>query len=132
MPMLAAQLLADGHDSPALRQAAALASGDHPATIRRTLEQALADLGAWVPDRAAAEQSAARSLARALLDGSLSATDSARQVRRVREFDDVIYPVLPPDVEEFVLMCWLHGSEEYERNGGDDRLQSAARALANS
>lgn len=29
-------------------------------------------------------------------------------------------------------MCWLHGGDEYEPNGGDDRLQSAAGALAKS
>lgn len=96
MPMLAAQLLAAGHDSPALRQAAALTSGDHPATVRSTFEQALVELGVRIPDRVAAEQAAAASLARALLDGRLSATDCARQVRRMWDLDEVIYAVLPP------------------------------------
>jgi hypothetical protein len=31
---------------------------------------------------------------------------------------------------ELVLMCWLHGGEEYDLNGGDERLLAAARALA--
>jgi hypothetical protein len=56
MPVLAAQLLAEGHDSPALRHAAALAAGDDLATIRSVFEQALAELGIWIPDRAAAER----------------------------------------------------------------------------
>lgn len=29
-----------------------------------------------------------------------------------------------------LLMCWLHGGEEYDANGGDERLLAAARALA--
>jgi hypothetical protein len=70
MPVLAARLLAEGHDSSALRDAAALAPGDDPGTIRDLLRQALAELGVWIPDRAAAEQAAAVSLARALLDAS--------------------------------------------------------------
>jgi len=132
MPVLAARLLAEGHDSPALRHAAALAAGDDPATIRSVFEQALAELGIWIPDRAAAEQAAAASPARALLEGKLSTAECARKVRRIWDFDDVIYPVLPPSVEELVLMCWLHGGEEYDTNGGDKRLLAAARALARS
>jgi hypothetical protein len=42
----------------------------------------------------------------------------------------VIYPALPPSIEELVLMCWLHGDDEYDVNGGDQRLLAAARALA--
>jgi hypothetical protein len=41
MPVLAAQLLTEGHDSPAIRHAAALAACDDPATIRSVFEQAL-------------------------------------------------------------------------------------------
>jgi hypothetical protein len=48
------------------------------------------------------------------------------------DFDEVIYAVLPPGLRESGIMCWLHGWDEYESNGGDDRLQSAARSLANN
>jgi len=71
MPMLAAQMLAEGHDAPALRRA----------------------LGTW-------------------------------------DFDDVIYPGLPGDLKDLVLMCHLLGTEHYAPNGGDERLLAAARALA--
>lgn len=130
MPVLAAQLLAEGHDSPALREAATLGPGDDAETIRGLFQQALAQLGVWIPDRAAAEHAAAVSLARALLDSELSTAECARQVRRIWDFDDVIYPVLPPSTEELVFMCWLHGDDEYDANGGDQRLLTAARMLA--
>ncbi len=42
----------------------------------------------------------------------------------------VIYPGLPGDLEELVLMCWLHGGEEYEVSGGGERLLAATRVLA--
>lgn len=106
--------------------------GDDPVSIRLAFEQALAELGVWIPDRNAAEQAAAASLARRLLDGDLSAADCALRVRSIWEFDYVIFPVLPPGVEELVVMCWLHGGEEYDVNGGDERLMAAARVLARS
>jgi len=50
MPMIAAQLLADGDDSPAARAAA---HGD-PHNIRSVFREALVEADAWVPGRAAA------------------------------------------------------------------------------
>jgi len=130
MPALAALLLAGGHDTPALRRAAGLARDDDPRDIREEFGRALAELGAWLPDRSAAELAAAISLARQFLSGALPMAECAARVRDIWEFDYIIYPVLPGDLEELVLMCWLLGGDEYEANGGDERLLAAARALA--
>jgi hypothetical protein len=52
MPMLAARMLAEGHDTPALRWAAGCSRRDGPRDIREEFGQALDELGAWRPDRA--------------------------------------------------------------------------------
>lgn len=52
--------------------------------------------------------------------------DLARQVRGIWDFDDVIYPVLPPIVEGFVLMFWLHDSNEHDVNGRNQCLTAMA------
>src|SRR5215469_3681254 len=113
MPMLAARMLAAGHDTPALRRAAGFARDDDPRDIREEFQRALVELGAWMADRAAAELVAGISLARELLSGGLPIAECARRACGIWEFDEVIYPVLPGDLEELVLMCWLYGGEEY-------------------
>src|ERR1035441_6908799 len=55
---------------------------------------------------------------------------SASAATGARDFDDVLYPALPADLEELVVMSWLQGGEEYEPNGRDQRLLAVARALA--
>jgi hypothetical protein len=55
---------------------------------------------------------------------------SASAATGARDFDDVLYPALPADLEEPVVMSWLQGGEEYEPNGRDQRLLAVARALA--
>jgi len=47
--MLAAQMLAEGHDAPALRRAAGYSRRDDPRDIRQEFGQALEELGAWLP-----------------------------------------------------------------------------------
>lgn len=130
MPMLAARMLAEGHDTPALRRVAGLGRGDAPPDIREEFGRALAELGVWIPDRGAAELAVGISLARELLNGGLSIAECSARACSVWDFDDVIYPHLPDDLEELVLMCWLYSGEEYDVNGGDKRLLAAARALA--
>jgi hypothetical protein len=73
---------------------------------------------------------AGRSLARGLVAGRLRIAECADRVRQIWDFDDVLYPALPADLEELVVMSWLQGGEEYEPNGRDQRLLAAARALA--
>jgi len=130
MPMLAAQMLAEGHDAPALRRAAGYSRRDDPRDIRQEFGQALEELGAWLPDRGAAELAAGISLACALLSGALTVAECSRRALGTWDFDDVIYPGLPGDLKDLVLMCHLLGTEHYAPNGGDERLLAAARALA--
>jgi hypothetical protein len=130
MPMLAAQMLAEGHDAPALRRAAGYSRRDDPRDIRQEFGQALEELGAWLPDCGAAELAAGMCLAHALLSGALTVVECSRRALGTWDFDDVIYPGLPGDLKDLVLMCHLLGTEHYAPNGGDERLLAAARALA--
>ena len=82
------------------------------------------------PDRGAAELAAGMCLAHALLSGALTVAECSRWALGTWDFDDVIYPGLPGDLKDLVLMCHLLGTEHYAPNGGDERLLAAARALA--
>jgi hypothetical protein len=130
MPGLAARMLAQGHDTPALRRAAGRAGDDDPGDVREEFGHALAELGVRIPGRTAAELADGIFLTRALLSGGLSIAECSGRVCGIWDSGDVIYPGLRGDLEELVLMCWLHGGEEYGVNGGDERLLAAARALA--
>jgi hypothetical protein len=131
MPMIAAQLLADGYDSPALRHVAGLGAHDDSRDIRSAFQQALAELDAWLPDRTAAYERLGRLLAAAVLSGEVGIGECAERVRGVVEFDEVIYHALPAKLEGFVRMCWLRGSgQTYEENGGDRHLIATAAALS--
>jgi hypothetical protein len=54
MPVIAAQLLASGCDSPAVRVAAGLAAHGDPRSIGSASLGALVGAGGWIPGRAAA------------------------------------------------------------------------------
>lgn len=81
------------------------------------------------PRPRAAELAAGISLARAVLSGALTIAGCSRRALGIWDFDDVIYPGLPGDLKDLVLMCFLHGTEHYAPSGGDERLLAAARAL---
>lgn len=98
--MLAAQMLAEGHDAPALRRAAGYSRRDDPRDIRQEFGQALEELGAWLPDRGAAELAAGMCLAHALLSGALTVAECSRRALGTWDFDDVIYPGLPGDLKD--------------------------------
>jgi hypothetical protein len=130
MPALAARLLAGGHDTPALRQAAALTASADPRDIRDAFRAALAELGSWVPDYLTAQLRASSRAAGDLLAGRASIEECARRIREVCEFDEVISRALPADLDELALLSWLLPGAEYDAGGGDDRLLRAARAVA--
>lgn len=130
MPMLAAQMLAEGHDTPALRQTAGYTRHDDPRDIREEFGRALDELGTWLPGRAAAELAAGTCLARALLSGTLTIAECSRRASGLWGFREVISGGLPDHLKDLVLMCFLHDTEHYDANGGDERLLAAARALA--
>jgi hypothetical protein len=64
-----------------------------------------------------------------VLSGALTIAGCSRRALGIWDFDDVIYPGLPGDLKDLVLMCFLHGTEHYAPSGGDERLLAAARAL---
>ena len=131
MPMIAAVLLSDGYDSPALREVAGLGRHDDPRDVRSAFQQALIELNAWFPDRIAAYARIGRSVASAVLSSDASTGACTRRICEVIELDEVIYHALPPTLEDFARMCWLYGSGDlYEENGGDRRLIETAAALA--
>jgi hypothetical protein len=130
MPMLAARLLAGGHDAPALRRAAALGAQEDPRDIRDAFRAALEELGGWVPDLLTAQLRACASAARDLLAGRIPIEECARRIRDACPFDDVLHQALPADLDELALLSWLRPGGEYDANGGDEGLLSAARAVA--
>jgi hypothetical protein len=132
MPMIAAHLLADGYDTPSLREAAGFGANDDPRDIRDAFRQALAELGVWLPDRTTAYAQLSRGLAAAVISGEISVDECARRLCASVELDEVIYHALPATAETFARMCWLHGSELYDDNGGEQQLLAAAAALAAS
>ena len=73
--------------------------------IRSAFQQALTELGAWIPDRTAAYTRVGRATAAALVSGQLTGDECAARICEVIEFDEVIYHVLPPRLDRFVLMC---------------------------
>jgi hypothetical protein len=77
-----------------------------------------------------AEVRAARSLCKDALMGQLPIEALVQEVRDLWEFDTLIYRYLPDDAQDLASMCWVYGDEEYERNGGDDRLNRAIAVMA--
>ena len=121
--MLAARMLAEGQDTPALRRAAGYSRRDDPRDIREEFGQALDELGTRLPDRSAAELAAGTSLARALLSGALTIAACSRRVLGTWDLDDVIYPGLAGDLKDLVLMCYM--SRDF-REGMDAFLNKRA------
>ncbi|MQY15587.1 hypothetical protein SRB5_57710 [Streptomyces sp. RB5] len=70
LPMLAAQALADGIDTPALAELAACSRHDVPADLRDLFLQALHELSVPVPDRETAGLRRMNGTAEALLNGT--------------------------------------------------------------
>ncbi|MET8452350.1 hypothetical protein [Streptomyces sp. NPDC005209] len=77
LPMLAAHALADGRDSPALRELAGLPRRSDEAEIRELYVRALHELGIPLPDEETAGRCLLVSLAFGLAHGELSPEDVA-------------------------------------------------------
>jgi hypothetical protein len=119
MPGTAARLLAAGYDTPALRRAAGHGRHDDPRDIRDEFRDALIELGAWLADDMSARKRATVLAARDVRAGRISPAGCAGRVRRLWNFDDVVYGVVPAELREFVRVCLLHGEGCWE----DDDLQ---------
>lgn len=120
--------LADGHDSPAIRELAGL-DLDGCANLydaERLFARALVELGVDRPDVAKCASARVRELARAVLDGTVSAKEALDRVH-----GEVISPLDHPG--EFAAWCYIWEGNEPDLSGplkGD--LAGAVRRLAAS
>ncbi|MGR7001552.1 hypothetical protein ACU686_31715 [Yinghuangia aomiensis] len=72
LPMIAAQALVDGEDSPSLRELAGLSRGSDPREISDLIARTFTDLGRTLPVGSVAERHLLRLLAAGLLAGTVS------------------------------------------------------------
>ena len=123
MPLLAAEWVAAGLDGPAVVRAASCSRLDDPRDVRDAFVEALKELGHWYVSMEAAQVPFVKLCARAIARSEAELAAVARRVRDTFEFDVVTYDGLPQPYLDIVAMCWLFGSEEFERNGGMARLR---------
>jgi hypothetical protein len=77
LPMIAAEALAAGLDTPTLCELAGWPRNADPHDIRDAFEQALAESGLELPDRGLARRHALRRLAARLIDGEIAPAELA-------------------------------------------------------
>ncbi|MGW4648209.1 hypothetical protein [Kitasatospora sp. NPDC004289] len=77
LPTAAAELLAGGHDSPALRDLAGRSRHEDTSELKRLLQEALGELSVPVPDSDTAERCLLHHLAARLTAGDISPKDVA-------------------------------------------------------
>jgi hypothetical protein len=129
MPSLAADMLVEGYDSPALRELAGLSPRDDPRDIRNAFQQALVELNVWLPDGLSAQRHATALIARDLTTGRLTADQAESRICRVWTFNEWAYDELT-DLEQFVSLCWLRVNDRYAERGGDGGMIAAAARVA--
>lgn len=77
LPMIAAEALAAGLDTPTLCELAGWPRDADPRDIRGAFEQALSESGIGLPDRGLARRHALRRMAARLIDGEIAPADLA-------------------------------------------------------
>ncbi|MFE8015135.1 hypothetical protein ACFU3O_20645 [Streptomyces antibioticus] len=80
LPMVAAHLLAAGHDSPSLRDLAGRSRHEHPADIRELFGHTMEELGIQIPEYETAERCLLHHMATQLSAGVLSPKEAAARV----------------------------------------------------
>ncbi len=128
--MLAAQVLAEGFDTPALRQAAGCSRRDDPRDARAGFGRARTRNSAPGCPPGGCRAGAGR----VRRPGTARRCGVRRRVPpgglEAGHLDDAIYPGLPDGRRDLVLMCFPLGTGRYAESGGEERLPPAARALA--
>ena len=99
---VAAELLADGHDSPALREIAALPRGD-AVRERELFADGLRQLGVFIDGPRAARDLQMRRWACQALNGTMARAELVRRVRGLLDFDDL----MPGAIRALGIIC--HG-----------------------
>ena len=124
LPMLAAHALADGLDSPALRELAGLPRRGDESEIRELFVQTLHELGIPLPDEETAGRRLLVSLAFGLADGELSPQDVAGRLSMTvaaRTEEETRFLSVAAEYSE-----WL-GPDQLP--GWEDELRTAAHSL---
>lgn len=116
LPMVAAQLLAEGYDSLALREAAGMPVDDVVA-LREVFAEALRQLNVFVEDVRQAQVRQIQRWARDVLAGTLTRNDFVALIHGLWEFDEVAFDDgLPAAVRELALICHV----DEGRTSGDE------------
>jgi hypothetical protein len=80
LPMVAAHLLAAGHDSPSLRDLAGRSRHEHPAETHQLFGHAMEELGFQIPDHETAERCLLHHMAAQLSADAMSPAEAAARV----------------------------------------------------
>ena len=105
LPAVAAELLADGYDSPALRETAGMPPGD-VVCVREVFVRALREMGVHVDSREDAQVRQLRPWVRQTLDGSLTRAELSARVGRIWRIRDLVdHDRFPAAVVNLVLAC---------------------------
>ncbi|MFE0364709.1 hypothetical protein [Streptomyces griseoaurantiacus] len=130
LPMIAAEALAAGLDTPALCELAGWPRRADPRDLRDAFEQALAESGIELPDRDVARRHALRRLAPRLLDGEITPADLARddwwETETETTAERAFVALLPP------CECCVEYTLGLARSAWVAQLRIAAQALTSS
>ncbi|MFJ2239261.1 hypothetical protein [Streptomyces sp. NPDC087859] len=128
LPMIAAQALAVGVDTPALCELAGLPRHADPRDIRDTFEHALSELGIALPDSSLAQRYALRRLATRFTVGQTTlaelASDEWSDIEVETAEEQAFLALLPP------CACCTAYTLGLEETAWEAQLRIAARVLA--
>ena len=128
LPMIAAQALAVGLDTPALCELAGLPRHADPRDIRDTFEHALSELGIALPDSSLAQRYALRRLATRFTVGQTTlaglASDEWSDIEVETAEEQAFLALLPP------CACCTEYTLGLEETAWEAQLRIAARVLA--
>jgi hypothetical protein len=128
LPMVAANLLAAGHDSPSLRDLAGRSRREHPAEIRRLFGHTMEELGIQIPDYETAQRCFLHHLATELSAGAVSPKEAAARV-----WQQEIETLTDPE-REFVAAVGLEYHLDFmspeEVRAWENAVRLAAKTLA--
>ncbi|MFC9328045.1 hypothetical protein [Kitasatospora sp. NPDC057015] len=130
LPMIAAEALAAGLDTPTLCELAGLPRTADPHDVREAFRQALAESGIEPPDPALARRHALSRLAARLVDGEIAPTDLATDdwwETEVETAEERAFVLLIPQCD-----CCLDYTLGVDRRTWAAQLRTAALALTAS
>ena len=125
MPLVTAQWLARGLETPATLRCASMHGNEHPQEIREEFEAAIGELGSTHNSRDDAVFEIIHEQAQRLLEGE-SPLQIARYVSRLWTFEDFQASLGQPE-HKFWYECWIHEVEPITLNV--DRLKAHARTI---